>query len=111
VDLGPNSIFPQSLFDGAVVGIERIEGKTREVEVEREVEVVERWQEWKSRKTGRFVSAKYAKRYRHLVKKVWVKRVVVRVEKVKEEVPQEEAVIRFTYEAGFTVSETPEIGQ
>lgn len=106
--------FPAGLFAGAQVGIERIEGKrARVVERESWATVARRVATGRARstRTGRWVSAAYAKRYPWLVEKEYVVRRVRRRVVKKERVPVEEAVIRFTYEAGFNVSELPEVGQ
>jgi hypothetical protein len=105
--------FPPDLFRHAVVGIERLEGEERTVVRERRETVTVK--EWTGRarsvRTGHYVKAAYAKRYPHLVDREYVRRRRVVVRKVKERVPVEEAVIRFTYEANFTVSDTPELGE
>lgn len=107
--------FPPDLFRRAVVGIERIEGETREVVTTREVVEVERIRgprsRWHSIKTGAFVKDAYARRYPHLVELDHVtERRVRRLKKVRRRVPVEEAVIRFTYAAQFTIERVQEIG-
>ena len=108
--------FPAGLFRNAVVGIERIEGESRVVEVEREVVEIERVRgprsRWHSKKTGAFVKDAYAKRYPHLVELDHVtERRVRRMRRTRKLVPVEEAVIRFTYESNFSVTDTPELGE
>jgi len=104
--------FPPALFTNAVVGIERLESE-RTVERTRTVtRTVKEWTgHWRSTRTGRYVKPAYAKRYRHLVEKEMVTRRVRRKVTVRERVPVEEAVIRFTYEATFTVADVPEVGE
>jgi hypothetical protein len=105
--------FPAGLFRNAVVGIERIEGESRMVVRERrETATVKEWTgRVRSTRTGRYVTPAYAKRYPHLVEREYVRRRRVAVRKVKERVPVEEAVIRFTYDANFSVTDVPEVGE
>lgn len=106
--------FPVGLFTGAVVGIERVEGRrARVVERQAWATVARRVATGRARstRTGRWVRAAYAKRYPHLVEREYVVQRVRRRVVRKERVPVEEAVIRFTYAAGFSVFEMPKLGQ
>jgi hypothetical protein len=104
--------FPPALFTNAVVGIERLESERTVVRERRETVTTREWTgHWRSTRTGHYVKLAYAKRYPHLVEREYARRRRVVVRKVKERVPVEEAVIRFTYEANFTVSDTPELGE